>query len=123
MQNPAADSIRIEQLELFARIGVTENERANPQRLTITITVWLKETFDNLEDDITQTVNYSGICAATRDFAREQSCKLVETLASNIASHLLKRFAIRKVELELRKFVLPDAQYVAVMVTRTASGG
>jgi len=114
------DCIRIKQLEVFARVGVTENERAKPQRLTLTITVWLSESFENLQDDITRTVNYSAICAVARDFLSEHTHKLIETAVAELAAHLLGTFPIRKVELELCKFVLPDARHVAVMVTREA---
>jgi dihydroneopterin aldolase len=121
MESDNNDSISIEQLEVFARVGVTENERSYPQRLTLTIAIWPDKSFDNLEDDITQTVNYSSVCAAARDFARAHSTKLVETLAAQLASHLLQIFPIRKVHVELRKFVLPDAKHVSVMLTRNAS--
>jgi dihydroneopterin aldolase/2-amino-4-hydroxy-6-hydroxymethyldihydropteridine diphosphokinase len=117
------DQIRVEQLEIFARVGVAEHERANPQRLTLTITVWTDESFDNLEDDITRTANYSAICATAREYAREHSTRLIETLAAGLAAELLKSFPIRKVELELRKFVLPDAKHVAVIVVRNAALG
>jgi dihydroneopterin aldolase len=116
-----SDHISIEQLEIFAHVGVTESERANPQRLTLTISVWPDKSFENLEDDITQTANYSAVCAAARDFARERSVKLIETMADQLASHLLQIFPIRKVQVELRKFVLPDAKHVSVIVTRCAS--
>jgi hypothetical protein len=35
--------------------------------------------------------------------------------------HLLKQFAIQKIAVEIRKFVLPDAKFVAVTVTRSVS--
>jgi dihydroneopterin aldolase len=114
----AADQIRIEQLEVFARVGITENERANPQRLTLTITIWPNRQFGSLQDDIANTINYSAICVTARNFTETRSDKLVETLASELATELLRGFAISKVQIELRKFVLPDAQYAAVVVTR-----
>jgi len=121
MRSDSHDCISIEQLEVFARVGVTESERGFPQRLTLTISVWPDKSFDNLEDDIAQTANYSAICAAARDFTRDSSTKLVETLAAQLASHLLQIFPIRKVCVELRKFVLPDAKHVSVILTRNAS--
>jgi len=121
MQSDTHDCINIEQLEVFARVGVTENERGFPQRLTLTISVWPDKSFDNLEDDIGQTANYSAICGAARDFTRDHPTKLVETLAAQLASHLLQIFPIRKVCVELRKFVLPDAKHVSVILTRNAS--
>lgn len=115
------DAIHVEQLEIFACIGVTDPERANRQRLTVSITLWPKPTFDNLQDDITRTVNYSAICVAARDTAEARPHCLIETLGEQIASQLLRAFPIRKIKIELRKFVLPDAAYVSVGITRTAS--
>ena len=115
------DHIHIEQLEVFARVGVTENERAHPQRLTLNITVWPTESFEQLQDDITRTVNYSAIGAAAREFVRDRTDKLIETVAAHLASRLLEVFPIQKVQIELRKFVLPDAKHVSVTVTRAAA--
>lgn len=115
------DQVHVEQLEVFARVGVTESERAAPQRLTLTISVWPDQSFDKLDDDITRAVNYSALCVAAQDFIRERSTRLIETLAENLSSHLLKNFPIRKARIEMRKFVLPDARYASVVITRTAS--
>jgi dihydroneopterin aldolase len=49
--------------------------------------------------------------------------KLIETLAAAIAAHLLAAFPIVRVRVELRKFILPDVKYVAVIVTRERSTG
>jgi dihydroneopterin aldolase len=116
----STDQIQVDELEIFARVGVTDNERAKPQRLTLTITVWPREPFANLNDDITKATNYSALCVTARDFVSERSDCLIETLASQLAGEMLRTFAITKVRLELRKFVLPDAKHVAVIVTRTA---
>ncbi len=115
----STDQIHVEQLEVFARVGVTENERANPQRLMFTITVWPTEAFDNLQDDISRTVNYSAVAVTAHDFIRERSHKLIETLAAQLATHLLQVFPIERVQIELRKFVLPNAKHVSVSVTRS----
>ena len=115
------DQIHIEQLEVFARVGVTDPERATPQRLTLSITIWPNEQFEHLGDDITQTVNYSAVSVAAAEFVRERAVKLIETLASQLAAHLLKAFPIQKVRIELRKFVLPDAAHVSVTLTRPAA--
>ena len=119
--SPLSDPIHIEQLEIFARIGVPEKERATPQRLTVSITLWPKQDTRDLGDQIGRTVNYSAVAEEAKNFARDQSVNLIETLADRLAMHLLGNFAIQKIEIELRKFALPDAKYVSVTVTRTAS--
>jgi dihydroneopterin aldolase len=117
--NPASAQIHIEQLEIFARVGVSESERATPQRLTANITLWPATDPCDLNDDVNRTVNYSTVREETKKFAAKRSDKLIETLASGLAGHLLTHFPVTRVAIELRKFVLPDAQYVAVRVSRS----
>ena len=117
------DEIHIEQLDVFTRIGVPEEERANPQRLTVNISFWPSQQTSDLADHIERTVNYSAVAEETKNFVRDQSVSLIETLAERLASHLLNSFLIQKVTIELRKFALQDAKYVSVTVTRSASVG
>ena len=117
------DEIHIEQLDVFTCVGVPEEERANPQRLTVSISFWPSQQTNDLADHIERTVNYSTVAEETKNFVRDQSVSLIETLADRLASHLLESFPIQKVTIELRKFALQDAKYVSVTVTRTASVG
>jgi dihydroneopterin aldolase len=121
--HPCPDEIHIEQLDVFARIGVPEEERAKPQRLTLSISFWPYQQTSDLADHIERTVNYSTVAQETKNFLRDQSVNLIETLAERLAIHLLKNFPIQKVTIELRKFALQDAKYVSVTLTRTASVG
>jgi 7,8-dihydroneopterin aldolase/epimerase/oxygenase len=121
--HPCGDEIHIEQLDVFTRIGVPEQERANPQKLTVSISFWPYRQPRDLADHIERSVNYSTVAEETKNFVRDQSVSLIETLADRLASHLLKSFPIQKVTIELRKFALQDAEYVSVSVTRTACVG
>jgi FolB domain-containing protein len=116
--NERGDHIHIEQLEVFACIGVPEDERSQPQRLTISITFWPTRHGPELGDDIARAVNYAEVCAETKKFVNHCSDRLIETLADGLASHLLGFFEIRRVTIELRKFILPDVEFVSVTVTR-----
>ncbi len=136
--NPFCDRIHIEQLEVVTHIGVPEEERAAPQRLTASISFWPYHEADDLADKIQNVVNYSAVAEEVKNFVRDQSVNpavaeevknfvrdqsvnLIETLADRLAIHLLKHFRIQKVTIELRKFPFEDAQHVSVTVTRTTS--
>jgi 7,8-dihydroneopterin aldolase/epimerase/oxygenase len=121
--HPFADKIHIEQLDVFTRIGVPEEERANPQKLTVSISLWPYQQPGDLADHIERAVNYSAVAEETKNFVRDQSVNLIETLADRLASHLLKSFPIQKVTIDLRKFALQDAKYVSVTVTRNTCVG
>src|SRR5437588_12847550 len=118
---PLSDPIHIEQLEISARSGVLDEDRLRLQRLTLGITFWPYHGARDLEDRIENTINYSTVAEAATNFVRDQSVNLIETLADGLATHLLGSFAIQKIEIELRKFALPDAKYASITVTRTAS--
>ena len=114
----SADHIHIEQLELAARIGVSEAERSQPQRLTISLTIWPRHPLVDLGDDARNTINYSEVCAEVKKFVAARADKLIETLVERVATHLLSALPICKIRIELRKYILPDVEYVSVAITR-----
>ena len=120
MSDENADCIHIEQLEVLGRVGVTENERAESQRLVINVTAWARESFAKLHDDISETANYSTMADEVRTIVEGAAYKLIETVANNVAQRLLERFLIARVRVEVRKFVLPGSAFVSVVATRTS---
>lgn len=112
------DHIHIEKLGVFAHIGVSDEERASPQRLIVNITLLPARAATELEDDLARTVDYAAVCAEAKKFVHNRADRLIETLADALAGHLLEVFELRKITVELRKFVLPDTEFVSVTVTR-----
>jgi len=115
----AWDAIRIEGLEIFANVGVPDDERSSPQRLIFNMTFWPKRQALELEDEIGRTVDYAAVCAETKNFVQARSDRLIETLADTLAIRLLEIFEIQRIE--LRKFILPEVEFVSVTVTRERS--
>lgn len=115
------DEIHVANLALNAHVGVTAQERARPQRLTVWLTIRPTHDFDGLGDRIENTVNYSSVCQAVRALAADpRERRLIETFALEIADTILARFEhCAAVAVELRKYVLPDTDYVAVRLSRT----
>ena len=121
MRVSAEQQIHIEQLKVFAKIGVLRAERRRRQRLVLNMTLWPARDLRDIKDAVTRTVDYSALCQETKNFVSRNSPKLLETLANDLAAHLLRKFRVRKISIEVRKFVLKDAAYASVTVTRTAS--
>lgn len=121
MPTEAGDVIHIEQLEVFGHIGVPDEERAASQRLVFNITFLPTHNGPELADDIARTVDYAAVCAETKSFVQGRADRLIETLADALAKHLLGVFAIQRITIELRKFILPDVEFVSVTVTRDRS--
>lgn len=112
------DAILIEQLELGAHIGVPDAERRAPQRLTVSLQIEPRRGFDALGDEIANAVDYFAVCQEIKAFAGARPRRLIETLAEEVATLVLERFAVAAVEVELRKFILPDTAFVAVRLRR-----
>jgi FolB domain-containing protein len=110
--------IEIADLELEGRIGVSEAERSKPQRLQISLRFQIDKRFDELEDELLSTVDYAEVAAEAQRFALNRETRLVETLVSEIAGALMNRFPLRRLEIGLRKFILPDAKHVSVRTSR-----
>jgi len=118
--DPCSDEIHIEQLEVSSVIGVSEHERKTPQRLTINISFWPRRQTRDMADKIGHTINYAIVAEETQKFVHDEAVNLIETLADRLAAHLLKKFPIQKITLEIRKFPLEHAKYVSAKVTRGA---
>lgn len=108
----------IDGLELQAWLGVPEAERAAPQRLTAHLLLEPAVNFSDLGDRIARAVDYAGVCRSVAERAGQSRSQLLETLAEDLAAHVLENFAVQAVEIELRKYILPETRFVAVRLRR-----
>jgi len=120
MAKAPPDQIVIQNLAIRSRIGVPEEERAEPQRLTVSLVIESNLPFSAMEDRIENTIDYAAVCEAIKEVAAARPRRLIETLAEEIAAHVIARFNIWRLSLELRKFILPETEYVAVRIERPA---
>ena len=112
------DQIVVEGLELSSFIGVPDAERASSQRLTVNLTLEPRGDFRALEDSIANAVDYAAVAEFVQALSLVRPRHLIETLAEEIAMALLDRFPLRAVNVELRKFILPNTAFVAVRIRR-----
>ncbi len=81
----ATQRIRLADLTLFCRIGVTEAERAQRQRLRIAVDLQVEPELPR-HDRITEVVDYGSLVAKIRDVCATVEFRLVESLAARIAA-------------------------------------
>ena len=115
-----SDIIRVIDLEVFACIGVPDAERREPQRLLISLEITV-DSFSHAAgtDNVAWTINYADVVEHVKHITARRARKLLETLAEELATDLLKNFPIKKITIEIKKFVLPDARYVSVKIERS----
>lgn len=112
------DKVIISNLEVFYHVGVTDDERAKPQRLLLTLEMTHSFSQAIASDNLAETVDYAAVSQRLLGFGDGCHWQLIETLAADIASMVLQEFKPRTVTVEVKKFVIPQASYVAVSLTR-----
>jgi dihydroneopterin aldolase len=117
-----SDLIRIVDLEVHAHIGVPEEERREPQRLLITLEMTVATiTHAARTDELSRTINYHDVALRVKSLATKRPRKLIETLAEEIATEVLKTYPIQKLTIEVKKFILPDTHCVSVKIERSTT--
>jgi dihydroneopterin aldolase len=110
--------ISIVDLEVFYRVGVPEAERAQPQRLLLTVVLAADFTAAAQSDGIADTIDYFAVTQRLLKFGTGREWKLIEKLAADIAEMILKKFQPQSVSVEVKKFIIPQAKYVSVKLER-----
>lgn len=106
--------------KVSGHIGASEEERAKAQTLAITVRFRTFGRFQDLNDDLSKTVDYAAVSSEMSRFVSESKYSLIETLVWQLADHLIRKYPLAYLEVELKKFVLPDTNHVSVRAVRRA---
>jgi len=115
------DTIRIHRLRAVTHVGVPDAERANAQEVEICLRLVPKIPLVGLDDQLGKTIDYYVVSQSVLKLAVTGERKLIETLADDLARMLLDEFPLAEVGVEVRKFILPETDYVSVELNRDAS--
>ncbi len=116
------DQIEIRGLRAFTRIGVTEEERKEPQQVVADISIMADLVTPAQTDDLNDTIDYSQVTARVTDVIRSSECRLLEHLAEKIASSIAHFAGVQGVTVEVAKQRPPlaeELEAVAVRIERT----
>ncbi len=114
----SAGKISIVDLEVFYRVGVPDAERTQPQRLLLTVELESDFTAAAKSDGIADTIDYYAVTQRLLKFGEGREWKLIEKLAADIADTALAEFKPQSVSVEVKKFIIPEARYVSVALTK-----
>jgi FolB domain-containing protein len=115
----SVDTIVIKDLGVLCRVGVPDEERAKPQRLLITIEMGADFSRAAATDDIQHTINYFDVSRRAIALCQTQPYRLIEKLAEDLARMVLNEFGAKTASVEVKKFILSDARYVSVRLSRS----
>ena len=97
------DKIRIRDLRVRCRVGVTAQERLLPQELLITVTLHADLRKACRTDDLRHTIDYSALKKDILLESESKPFKLIERLAQRIAELALQFTLVRQVDVRVQK--------------------
>lgn len=113
------DKIIVEDLELECRIGWTEIERSEPQKLLLVLELLLDLRPAAETKQLSATVCYVELADALLNFVQSRTWVLLEELADKVAEFVRStQPLVTEVKVQVKKFVLPQAKWVAVEISR-----
>lgn len=102
------DKIFIEDLKLWARVGVTEAERSKCQELLFTLVIWVDLAQAAETDRITNTINYSELKHRIAVVVAKSERCLLENLGKDILNCILNERRITRAAITIRKTKIWD---------------
>jgi dihydroneopterin aldolase len=109
--------ILLESLEVQADIGFHEFEIGRPQRLIVSVEIWLKDRAAPREDDPVHAWNYDFLRTEVAEIASARRYNLQETLAHAIFDRVAGLRGVQALRIRLSKpDVYPDAHGVGVEI-------
>ena len=115
------DHISIVGLRVPARIGVTEDERAQPQTLVLNVEVTTDLARAGRSDDLEDTIDYGALVTDIAALVRATEVKLMETVADLVARRVSEVKGANGVTVEIFKEKVPvqeDVREVSVRIER-----
>lgn len=99
------DTINITNLEIYCNHGVFVEENKLGQKFLVSANLYTDFSIATENDDLTKSINYGTVCKKITDFMKNNTFKLIETVAEKIAEMLLTEYYtfLKGVKIEIKK--------------------
>ena len=109
--------ILLESLEVQVDIGFHDFEVGAPQRLVVSVEIWLDDVVPPADDDPLQAWNYDFLRSEVQEIAASRRFNLQETLATAVFERLAAFRGVRALRVRTSKpDIYPDAHGVGVEI-------
>ena len=115
------DKLVIKDLIAECRIGLFEGEQNTPQNVWIDLELAIDAAKAAASDDVNATIDYARLVTTIKQHAQHKPFKLLETLAEELASLILKEFRTPQVTVRVKKRAFPGVDFAAVEISRHAT--
>ena len=114
------DRLIIHAIAASCRVGVSDEEREQPQTVWIDIELPIDAAKAAHRDDVLDAVDYAQLVSAVTQQVQSASYRLLETVAEEVASLALKESRAKTVLVRIKKRALPGIEHAAVEIERQA---
>ena len=105
------DWLRVRDIQAYGHLGVTQKERDLGQRLEADVEIAYARGARRRPDSLDSFVDYEEVSRMVRGTIGMARCRLLETLAEEVALSLLAEFDPPRVRVRLRKMHIPVADF------------
>ena len=95
--------LKIENMQLWARVGVLQEERELGQLFNLDIFLWTDFEKCTVNDDIEKTVDYSKLVQILKDQSKKIYCFTIEKYSNAIIEIIDQEFELSKIKITLTK--------------------
>ena len=95
--------LKIENIKLWARVGVLDKERKLGQMFSLDIFLWTDYEKCTVNDDIKKTVDYSKLVHLLKDQSKKICCFTIEKYSNSILESIDQEFKLSKIKIILTK--------------------
>ncbi len=95
--------LKIENIKLWARVGVLDEERKLGQLFTLDIFLWTDFDKCTADDDIKKTIDYSKLVEILKDQSKKIYCFTIEKYSNAILQIINQEFKLSKIKIILTK--------------------
>ena len=95
--------LKIENIKLWARVGVLDEERKLGQLFSLDIFLWTDFEDCTENDDLKKTVDYSKLVEILKDQSKKINCFTIEKYSNSILEIIDQEFKLSKIKIILTK--------------------
>ena len=108
------DWLRLTRIQAFGHLGVTQKERDLGQRIEADVELAYAPTAKRRPDVIDDAIDYEEVNRVVRSQIQMSRCRLLETLAEELALTLIQEFDTPRVRVHVRKLHIPVEDFTTI---------
>jgi dihydroneopterin aldolase len=108
----AADSIVLQEIQVFSRLGLYDHERRLGQTLIVDLELKLDLSLAGKSTKVADTIDYAAVSVLVRELGQSREFILIEELAHEIITMLFAKFEkLEGIKIEVHKTIINAQEF------------